>query len=101
MVERRDLSSTDTAGGDFVSPLYMVNDWINVIRMGRPFANAANNVPLPDNTDTIIWPKVTSGTATAAQADLGAVQETDPVTATGVRRRQDGRRAGRRLPAAA
>lgn len=82
MVERRDLSSTDTAGGDFVSPLYMVNDWINVIRMGRPFANAANNSPLPDNTDTIIWPKVTSGTATAAQADLGAVQETDPVTTT-------------------
>jgi HK97 family phage major capsid protein len=82
MVERRDLSSTDTAGGDFVSPLYMVNDWINVIRMGRPFANAANSVPLPDNTDTIIWPKVTSGTATSAQADLGAVQETDAVTTT-------------------
>jgi HK97 family phage major capsid protein len=82
MVERRDLSSTDTAGGDFVSPLYMVNDWINVIRMGRPFANATNSVPLPDNTDTIIWPKVTSGSATSAQADLGAVQETDPVTTT-------------------
>jgi HK97 family phage major capsid protein len=38
-------------------------------------------MPLPDNTDTIIWPKVTSGTATSAQADLGAVQETDPTTA--------------------
>jgi HK97 family phage major capsid protein len=60
----------------------MVNDWINVIRMGRPFVNAINNTPLPENTDTIIWPKVTSGTATAAQADLGAVQETDPVTTT-------------------
>jgi HK97 family phage major capsid protein len=80
-VERRDLSSTDTAGGDFVSPLYAVNDWINVVRMGRPFANVVNTMPLPDNTDTIIWPKVTSGTATSAQADLGAVQETDPVTA--------------------
>jgi HK97 family phage major capsid protein len=80
MVERRDLSSTDGAGGDFVSPLYMVDDWINVVRMGRPFANAIGSRPLPDNTDTILWPKVTGGTSTAAQADLGAVSETDATT---------------------
>jgi HK97 family phage major capsid protein len=80
MVESRDLSSTDGVGGDFVLPTYLMQDWTEVIRMGRPFANAVNNAPLPDNTDTISWPRVLTGSSVAAQADLGAVSETDPST---------------------
>jgi HK97 family phage major capsid protein len=78
--ERVFLSSTDGTGGDFVPPLWMMDEWTNVIRMGRQFANAVTQRPLPANTDTISIPRLLTGSAVAAQADLGAVLETDPTT---------------------
>jgi HK97 family phage major capsid protein len=78
--ERLFLSSTDGTGGDFVPPLWMMDEWTNVIRMGRQFANAVTQRPLPPNTDTISIPRLVTGAATAAQADLGTVQATDPTT---------------------
>jgi HK97 family phage major capsid protein len=81
MVERRDLSSTDGVGGDFVPPLWIMDEWTRPIRLGRPFANAVNNVgPPPAGTDTISLPRLLTGSAVSAQADLGAVQETDATT---------------------
>jgi HK97 family phage major capsid protein len=78
LVERRDLSSTDGVGGDFVPPLWLMDEWTRPIRLGRPFANVVNNVgPPPAGTDTISLPRLLTGSAVAAQADLGAVQETD------------------------
>lgn len=79
-VERRDLSSTDGAGGEFVPPLWMMSEWVELARAGRPFANAVRNLPLPGGSDSFNIPKVLTGAAVAAQADLGAVQETDPTT---------------------
>jgi HK97 family phage major capsid protein len=79
-VEKRDLSSTDGSGGDFIPPLWVDTEWIPAVRASRPFADAVTNLPLPENTDTINFPKVLTGSATAAHADLGAVQETDPTT---------------------
>lgn len=79
-VERRDLSSTDGVGGEFVPPLWLMDEYTEVIRMGRPFANAVNQRPLPPGTDSISIPKVLTGSSIAAQADLGAVSETDPTT---------------------
>jgi HK97 family phage major capsid protein len=81
LVERRDLSSTDGVGGDFVPPLWIMDEWTRPIRLGRPFANAVRNVgPPPAGTDTITLPRLLTGTAVAAHADLGAVQETDSTT---------------------
>jgi HK97 family phage major capsid protein len=81
LVEKRALSSTDGVGGDFVPPLWMMEEWTNVIRMGRPFANSVNNAGAPPpNTDTISIPRLLTGTATSAQADGGAVQNTDATT---------------------
>jgi HK97 family phage major capsid protein len=79
-VERRDLSSTDGVGGEFVPPLWLMDEYTEVIRMGRPFANAVNQRPLPPGTDSISIPKILTGSSVAAQADLGAVSETDPTT---------------------
>jgi HK97 family phage major capsid protein len=79
-VERRDLSSTDGVGGEFVPPLWLMDEYTEVIRMGRPFANAVNQRPLPPGTDSISIPKILTGSSIAAQADLGAVSETDPTT---------------------
>lgn len=81
MVEKRvDLSSTLGQGGDFEPPIWMMNEWTNVIRMGRPFANSLNNQGAPPAGQSINIPRLVTGTAVAAQADLGAVQQTDATT---------------------
>ncbi len=79
-VERRDLSSTDGAGGDFIAPKWMMDDWLTLARAARPTANAVRNLELPAGTDSINMPRLVTGGAVSAQADLGAVQETDPTT---------------------
>ena len=79
-LQTRDLSSTDGVGGDLVSPLWMNEEFVELARAARPFANSINRRPLPENTDSINLPRVLTGTATAAQSDLGAVQETDATT---------------------
>ncbi|MDQ3107815.1 MAG: phage major capsid protein [Actinomycetota bacterium] len=79
-LEHRDLTRTDTAGGYFVPPKWLVDQAIDIARAGRPFANLVTNQPLPAGTDSINIPKITTGTATAIQtADNAAVQETDIV----------------------
>jgi HK97 family phage major capsid protein len=79
-VERRDLSSTDGVGGEFVPPIWLMDEVIPVVRMGRQFANAVRQRPLPAGTDSVSIPKVLTGASVAAQADLGLVSETDPST---------------------
>jgi HK97 family phage major capsid protein len=80
-VEQRDISSTDGAGGDFVPPLWMMNEWIALARASRPLGNIVRRFPLPQGTDSINLPRVSTGAAVAIQtADNAAVQETDVTT---------------------
>lgn len=78
--EKRAISSTDGAGGEFIPPVWLQDQWIALQRAGRPVANTLNSKPLPPNTDTINLPKVSTGAATAVQTDGGAVQSTDIAT---------------------
>lgn len=81
--ETRDLTRTDGAGGDFVPPLYLMDEYAEMARYGAPFANSVRNLPLPAATDSINIPRITGGTATAVQtADNAAVTETDITSAT-------------------
>ena len=76
--EYRDLNRTDGSGGAFVPPAWLMGQWIELARAGRPTANLFNTQPLPPGTDSINIPKVLTGTATAIQpADNDPVQETD------------------------
>jgi HK97 family phage major capsid protein len=76
--EYRDLTRTDGAGGYFVPPLWVMQDYIEMARAGRAYANLCNGQALPPGTDSINIPKVATGTATGVQtADNGAVAETD------------------------
>ncbi|MFI5973517.1 phage major capsid protein [Streptomyces sp. NPDC051452] len=76
--EYRDLTRTDGQGGYFVPPLWLMDQYIELARAGRAYANVVNNQPLPGGTDSINIPKVATGTATGVQtADNGPVQETD------------------------
>jgi HK97 family phage major capsid protein len=76
--EYRDLNRADGTGGNFVPPAWLMDQWIELARAGRPTANLINTQPLPGGTDSINIPKVATGTATAIQAqDNDPVQETD------------------------
>lgn len=80
-VEYRDLTTSATAGGEFVPPKWLMDEWVSVPRASRPLANLVRNFPLPPNANSINLPVLTSGGATAIQAsENAAVQETDPVT---------------------
>lgn len=80
--EQRDLTTTATAGGGFVPPLYLGDLYADVPRAGRPFANALGSRPLPPQGMTISIPRITTGPATAVQSDNQNFQETDLVETT-------------------
>lgn len=81
--ERRALDRVDTSGGEFVPPLWLIEQFIGVSRGARVFADLCNQMPLPAGTDTISIPKVATGATTAAQtADNAAVSDTDMTTSS-------------------
>jgi HK97 family phage major capsid protein len=79
--QERALSTTDGAGGDFVPPLWMINEYVALARTARPTADRVRNETLPTGTDSINVPKILTGTAVAEQATQNtAVQNTDATT---------------------
>lgn len=81
-VERRDLSTTVTAGGNFIPPQYLGELYAELPRPGRPFADAIGARPLMATGMNLTVPRITTGTAVVLQAgDNAAVQETDVVEA--------------------
>jgi HK97 family phage major capsid protein len=77
--ERRvNPNRTDGQGGYFVPPLYLIDDYISALRAGRVAANLARNLDLPQGTDSINIPKVSTGTSVDVQtADNAAVASAD------------------------
>jgi HK97 family phage major capsid protein len=76
--KRVNPNRTDGQGGYFVPPLWLVDQYIELPRFGRPFASAVRNFPLPSGTDSVNLPKVSTGTATGVQtADAASVTSTD------------------------
>ena len=67
-VEMRDVSRTDGAGGDFVPPIYLLNEFAEFSRAARVTANLATQMALPAGTDSINIPAITTGTRTGFQA---------------------------------
>jgi len=85
--EARALTTTDGGVGEFVPPLWMVDQYVELARAGRVIADQIAQQPLPAGTDSINLPRLATGTATAEQATQNtAVQNTDAtsnsVTAT-------------------
>ncbi|MFE6482401.1 phage major capsid protein [Streptomyces sp. NPDC057757] len=80
-IEARALTTTDGAGGEFVPPLWMVSEYIELARAGRVVADQVRPMALPPGTDSISLPRVASGTATAEQTTQNTnVQDTDATT---------------------
>lgn len=80
--ETRDMSTADTAGGEFVPPIYLGELYEEVRRNRRVVVEALPKLPLPPVGDTISIPAFTSGGSVAAQQESNAVSETDLVSAT-------------------
>lgn len=76
--EYRDLSRTDGQGGFAVPPAWLMDQYIELARPGRPFADLIQSRPLPGGTDSINIPKVLTGTAVGVQvADNTTIVDVD------------------------
>ncbi|WBP87044.1 phage major capsid protein [Kitasatospora cathayae] len=79
--EFRAISTTNGAGGEFVPPRWLEDQFVRLARPGRITANLTPSFPLPPGTDSINVPKINTGTATAVQTTQNsAVQQTDLTT---------------------
>lgn len=79
--ETRALTTVDGAGGDFVPPLWLINEFIELARPGRVTADLVRGQALPPGTDTISLPRLATGTAVAQQATQNTgIQNTDATT---------------------
>ena len=82
-IETRDISRTDGAGGDFVPPIYLINEYAEFARAARVTADLVTNMALPAGTDSINIPQITTGTLAAFQsADNAATTTRDMVSST-------------------
>lgn len=78
VLEKRALTTTDGSAGEFVPPLWMVDEYVRLARAGRVTANRLRTLPLPGGTDSINLPRLATGTAVAEQTTQNtAVQNTD------------------------
>ena len=76
--EHRDLSRVDGSGGYAVPPAWLMNQYVELARPGRAFANVCQRQPLPGGTDSINIPKILTGTAVGVQtADNQPVVDVD------------------------
>lgn len=76
--EYRDLSRVDGSGGFAVPPAWLMDQYVELARPGRAFANLCQTMPLPGGTDSINIPKLLTGTATGIQtADNTPVTSVD------------------------
>ncbi|WP_082965082.1 phage major capsid protein [Mycobacterium sp. ACS1612] len=76
--EHRDLSRVDGQDGYAVPAASLMNQYVELAKPGRAFANLVQRQPLPGGTDSINIPKVLTGTRTDVQtADNAPVVEQD------------------------
>ena len=79
--EQRAISTTNSAGGEFVPPLWIESEFIALARPGRITADLCRQGDVPPGTDSINIPKILTGTAAAVQATQNSgVQQTDLTT---------------------
>ena len=65
-------NTTFGTGGEFVPPLWLVSQFVPLVRPTRVIANRVRNLPLPPGIDVINLPKITVGSLTGIQPAQGA-----------------------------
>jgi HK97 family phage major capsid protein len=69
--ESRAVSRLDGSAGEFVPPLWVLDEFAPAIRAARPFADRVRRLTLPGGTDSINVPIITVGGLTGFQAQDG------------------------------
>lgn len=77
---RANMNRTDGTGGDFVPPLWLIDQYLPLARAGRVTAELCRKLPLPSGTDSINIPTVATGSSTAEQSDGASLSKTDMTT---------------------
>jgi HK97 family phage major capsid protein len=81
--ELRAISATTGAGGEFIPPLWLEDDYIAALRPARATADILTNLPLPEGTDLMNIPKIATGATTALQATQNTgISQTDITTSS-------------------
>jgi HK97 family phage major capsid protein len=82
--EQRALGNTNAAGGsggEFAPPAWLINEWVNIIRLGRVTPDLFRKMDIPDGISSINIPKITGGTTVALQTSQNsALSQTDMTT---------------------
>jgi HK97 family phage major capsid protein len=79
--EKRAISTANGAGGEFVPPIWLEDQFVKLARPGRITANLTPSFPLPPGTDSINVPKINTGTQVGVQTTQNSqVQVTDLTT---------------------
>lgn len=77
----RALTTIYGSAGEFVPPLWMIDEYVRLARAGRVVADQVRHMTLPSGTNVINLPRLATGTAVAEQATQNtAVQNTDATT---------------------
>jgi HK97 family phage major capsid protein len=81
LVQKRAVQRIEGLGGEFMPPVWLLDEYADRARAGRPFANWLRRLPLPDNTDEINIPRIVASGTTGMHGDNQSVTETDWTTA--------------------
>jgi HK97 family phage major capsid protein len=82
LAEKRAVSRIDGSAGEFVPPVWLLEEYAGLARAGRPFANEVRQIPLPPKTDSVNIPRITTGSLTGSQQqDNQAVTSQDLASA--------------------
>lgn len=76
--EFRNIDRNDGTGGYAVPPLWMMNQYIELARPGRAYANLVPTEQLPPGTDSINIPKIATGTAAGIQIQTSGADNASP-----------------------
>ncbi len=78
-VDYRAGSTTVTAGGNFIPPVYLGEMYAEYPRAGRPFADLVPSSPLMETGMSITIPRITTGTLTASQSSENSSMGTQDI----------------------
>ncbi|MCX5349180.1 phage major capsid protein [Streptomyces mirabilis] len=81
--ESRGVTTGAGSGSAFVPPKYLVDQWIQLARPGRPTADLLAPMPMPTGTNQVSIPKIATGSSVASQAtELTGISQTDITTSS-------------------
>lgn len=79
-----DMTTVAGAGGEFAPPLWLIEDFIPLLRAGRQAADRCNKDVLPQGVASINLPKVSGGATTGVQATQNSAVSETAMTTTSV-----------------